>query len=206
MANPSSPRKHESASTRATKTDLESHIRALRRYARALVANPDDADDLVQETLKRALTYLDGNREIRNLRSYLLTMLHHARIDHAKRSNRSGEQVPFESCPFLAAGPIQSDHLACNEAVAAINRLPEDQRAVLLLIGLEELAYQETADILGIPIGTVMSRLSRGRKNLRKILHLQDISVEPVSNHLEGSVIISQPPARKPSLPSHDMA
>lgn len=181
--------KHASTPPDLAGDDLELHIRALRRYARALTANPDDADDLVQETLKRALTYLDSGGEIRNLRYYLLTILHHARIDHAKRESRGGEHIPFDTCLFLASGPIQSDRLACSEAMDAINRLPEEQRAVILLIGFEGLAYQEVADVLRIPIGTVMSRLSRARKNLRKILHLGDISVDLVSTQLEGGYI-----------------
>jgi RNA polymerase sigma-70 factor (ECF subfamily) len=181
--------------------DLESHIRALRRYARALTANPDDADDLVQETLKRALTYLDSGGEIRNMRYYLLTILHHARIDHAKRETRGGEHIPFDTCLFLASGPIQSDRMVCSEAMDAVNRLPEEQRAVILLIGFEGLAYQEVADVLQIPIGTVMSRLNRARKNLRKILHLEDISVDIVSTQLEGGYI-PEPSSRKIALSS----
>ncbi len=182
--------------------DLESHIRALRRYARALTANPDDADDLVQETLKRALTYLDSGGEIRNLRYYLLTILHHARIDLAKRESRGGEHIPFDACLFLASGPNQSDRLVCSEAVDAINRLPEEQRAVILLIGFEGLAYQEVADVLQIPIGTVMSRLSRARKNLRKILRLEDISVDLVSTQLEGGYIPESSSRSKVALSS----
>lgn len=182
-------------------SDLESHIRALRRYARALTANPDDADDLVQETLKRALTYLDGGGEIRNMRYYLLTILHHARIDLAKRDARGGEHLPFDSCLFLASGPIQSDRLVCSEAMDAINRLPEEQRAVILLIGFEGLAYQEVADVLQIPIGTVMSRLSRARKNLRRILHLEDISLDLISTQLDGGYV-PESSSRKVALSS----
>lgn len=195
------PTKNRQASIRdnADISDLEDHIRALRRYARALAANADDADDLVQETLKRALTYLDGGREIRNLRYYLLTILHHARIDHIKRQRRDGEHLPLDTGLFLASGPIQSDRLVCSEAVNAINRLPEEQRAVVLLIGLEGLSYQEVADVLEVPIGTVMSRLSRGRKNLRKILRLNDLPAEVVSTQLEGGGFIPES-SRKPAL------
>lgn len=200
VPNHPSLQKHPCPSTHLADDDLESHIRALRRYARALTANPDDADDLVQETLKRALTYLDSGGEIRNLRYYLLTILHHARIDHAKRESRGGEHLPFDACLFLASGPIQADRMVCSEAMDAINRLPEEQRAVILLIGLEGLAYQEVAHVLQIPIGTVMSRLSRARKNLRKILRLDDISVDFVSTQLEGGFVPE--PARRGALSS----
>ncbi len=203
MANYVSSEEHKpnpsqnSGNNHAISADLEEHIKALRRYARALTANPADADDLVQETLKRALTYLDRGKEIRNIRSYLLTMLHHARVDLAKRETRSGEHIPFETCLFLATNPMQSDRLVCNEALDAINRLAEEQRAVLLLIGLEGLSYQEVADVLDIPIGTVMSRLSRGRKHLRKILNLRNASEDFVATHLEGGGFIPEQPGKR---------
>lgn len=204
MANPVRPSTPATPSAQADDTDLRTHIQALRRYARALVNNPDDADDLVQETLKRALIYLDGRREIRNLRSYLLTMLHHARVDLANRRSRDGDWLAHETCRSMASGPIQADRLVCGEAVDAIERLPEEQRAVLLLVGLEGLAYQEVADVLGIPIGTVMSRLNRGRKNLRKILGLEDITVERIANQLEGGAFLPET-SRKPALFSSDL-
>ncbi|MDX9860277.1 MAG: RNA polymerase sigma factor, partial [Rhodospirillales bacterium] len=131
VPNHPSLKKRDCPPTRVADDDLETHIRALRRYARALTANPDDADDLVQEALKRALTYIDSGGEIRNLRYYLLTILHHARIDHAKRESRWGEHLPFDACLFLASGPIQADRMICSEAMDAINRLPEEQRAVI---------------------------------------------------------------------------
>ena len=202
MANPTCLSRPESTPVQPGSDDLESHIRALRRYARTLTASPDDADDLVQETLKRALTYLGDEREIRNLRSYLLTMLHHVRVDLAKRRGRDGEPIAIGSGLPLASGPGQSDHLVCNEAVEAIKRLPEEQRAVILLVGLEEFAYQEVADVLQIPIGTVMSRLSRGRKNLRKILGLGDLAVDLVSTQLEGGRALRQASARRCPLSS----
>lgn len=205
MANPVRPTTPAAPSAQADDTDLKAHIQALRRYARALVANnPDDADDLVQETLKRALIYLDGRREIRNLRSYLLTMLHHARVDLANRRSRDGDWLAYETCRTMASGPIQADRLVCGEAVDAIERLPEEQRAVLLLVGLEGLAYQEVADVLRIPIGTVMSRLNRGRKNLRKILGLEDITMERIANQLEGGAFLPET-SRKPVLFSSDL-
>lgn len=150
--------------------ELEDHIRALRRYARALVGNSADADDLVQETLKRALTYLSDRKEIRNLRAYLLTMLHHVRIDHAKREAWTRDQVPLEavSTPGIAASQLA--RLECRELGKAIQALPDGQREVLLLVCLEGLSYHETAELMDIPIGTVMSRLNRARTALKQML------------------------------------
>lgn len=163
--------------------ELEDHIRALRRYARALVGNGADADDLVQETLKRALTYLSERKEIRNLRAYLLTMLHHVRIDHAKREAWRRDQVPLDdtSTPGIAASQLA--RLECRELGHAIQALPDGQREVLLLVCLEGLSYQETAELLEIPIGTVMSRLNRARAALRQML-----ATEPVSGKASPAV------------------
>ncbi|HTI44871.1 MAG TPA: RNA polymerase sigma factor [Candidatus Nitrosotalea sp.] len=153
---------------------LTEHIRALRRYAFALVGGSPIADDLVQETLARAIHYLHEGREVRNLRSYLLTILHNVRVDHIKADRRQGDLVPIDEQPQLAVPPSQLDKLACNEAAVAIAALPEDQREVLLLIGLEGLSYQEATDILGVPLGTVMSRLNRGRNAVKAQLGRDD--------------------------------
>lgn len=157
--------------------ELDEHIRALRRYARALVGNSSDADDLVQETLKRALTYLTDRKEIRNLRAYLLTMLHHVRIDHAKREAWKRDQVQLDDITTPGIPATQLARLECRELGQAIQALPDGQREVLLLVCLEGLSYQETAELMEIPIGTVMSRLNRARASLKQML-LPEPSVE----------------------------
>lgn len=155
--------------------DLESHIRALRRYARVLVGDTADADDLVQETLKRALTYVSRGQEIRDVRAYLLTMLHNVRVDMVKRRNRTKEVSTSNEDIPLATMPSQNDSLVLKQIAAAVERLPEEQREVLLLIGLEGMGYRETAEILGLPIGTIMSRLSRARSALKSALQLDGV-------------------------------
>lgn len=149
-------------------------IHALRRFARALVGDHADADDLVQEALKRALVYFDRDRKIDNLRAYLFTILHNTRIDSLKRQQREGTKIPVEDSAIAAAGASQSQRMMCRQVLDAIHRLSEEHREVLLLVGVEGMSYRETAEILGYPIGTVMSRLSRARAALREILELQD--------------------------------
>lgn len=149
---------------------LVEHIQALRRYANVLVGNHADADDLVQEALKRALTYLESDRQIDNLRAYLFTILHNARNDALKKQARSGTQVPVEEQTLVSEATSQADRVACNEVIQAMQRLSEDHRQVLLLVGVEGMSYRETAEILGLPIGTVMSRLNRARASLREVL------------------------------------
>ncbi|HUS55753.1 MAG TPA: sigma-70 family RNA polymerase sigma factor [Thermohalobaculum sp.] len=153
--------------------DLLDHISALRRYASALVGNHADADDLVQEALKRALVYFDGDREIENLRAYLFTILHRVRIDLLKQKSRMGVQIPVEDLALVAVSASQGDRFACRQAVEAIRHLSEEHREVLLLVGVEGMSYREAAEVLDLKIGTVMSRLSRARATLRQMMNIE---------------------------------
>lgn len=148
---------------------LQDHIRGLRRYAMALVGNPVEADDLVQEALKRALVYIRAGREIRDIRAYLFTVLHNVRVDQVSKATKNGPHVPIEEIGIqLACPPRQDMRLGYRDLSKALTRLPAQQREVILLVGLEGLSYRSAAEVLGIPIGTVMSRLNRGRENLRR--------------------------------------
>lgn len=122
----------------------------------------------------RALVYLDGDRRIDNLRAYLFTVLHNVRIDAFKKESRAGRSVPIEETALVSDAASQADRVACHEAVRAMRRLSEEHRQVLLLVGVEGMSYREAADILGLPVGTVMSRLNRARAALRGILAMDD--------------------------------
>jgi DNA-directed RNA polymerase specialized sigma24 family protein len=119
-------------------------IPRLRRYARALVGDRSTADDLVQDTLERAWAKLHLYR---------------------RATDMLGDEMPE-----LAQRAPQSDALLVRDLDRAIGRLPAEQRAVLLLVTLEEMSYDQVARTLGIPIGTVMSRLSRAREKLRAMM------------------------------------
>jgi RNA polymerase sigma-70 factor (ECF subfamily) len=152
--------------------ELIDHIRALRRYAVALVGCPVDADDLVQEALKRALLYVDSARQIDDLRAYLFRILHNARNDMLKQRLRAGTPVPVDEAGLVSGAVSQMERIACHQVVGAMDRLAEDHRQLLLLVGIEEMSYREAADALGLPIGTVMSRLNRARAALRGVLDM----------------------------------
>lgn len=153
--------------------DIRLHILALRRYAMALTGHPSDADDLVQETLKRALVYARNNGEIRDLRAYLFRVLRNVRLNDLAMQGRSGEAVPLDDVEAqLVYPPTQELRLECNALADGLQRLSEEQRETVLLICLEGMTYQEAADMVGVPIGTVMSRLCRGREALRR--HMSD--------------------------------
>jgi len=143
-------------------------IPRLRRYARALVGDRATADDLVQDTLERAWAKLHLYRRGTDLRAWLFTVMHNVHVNRV-RSARPTDTLDDEM-PELAQRATQPDALLVRDLDRSIGRLPADQRAVLLLVTLEDMSYEEVARTLGIPIGTVMSRLSRARDKLRGML------------------------------------
>ncbi|HVC10935.1 MAG TPA: RNA polymerase sigma factor [Burkholderiales bacterium] len=143
-------------------------IPRLRRYARALVGDRAAADDLVQDTLERAWSKLHLYRPGSDLRAWLFTVMHNVHVNQV-RAVRATDPIG-EEMPELAQRAAQHDALMVRDLERALARLPAEQREVLLLVALEDLSYEETARTLGIPIGTVMSRLSRAREKLRIML------------------------------------
>jgi len=155
-----------------TPFSLTDHIPSLRRYARALTGDAWTADDLVQDTLERACSkwrlWVVGS----DLRAWLFTLMHNIFVNQLRRSSRqaaAGAMVDVDDVenelPAPEAATAQSLDLQ-----RCLLRLPEDQRAVLLLVSLEDLSYEEVAKITGVPVGTVMSRLSRARSRLRELM------------------------------------
>lgn len=140
-------------------------IPRLRRYARALVRDPGAADDLVQDTLERALGKFHLWKPGTDLRAWLFTIMHNVHVNQVRR--RREFAVLDDEAPELSVRGSQNGALALRDLQSALERLPNDQREVLLLVVLEDMSYQEVAASLAVPIGTVMSRLSRARAKLR---------------------------------------
>lgn len=150
---------------------IEPKISALRRYAFALTRDDDLADDLVQDCLEHAVRRWHLRASDQNLRAWLFAILHNLFVSHIRCRSRRGAQIDLESmgdAPSMEAS--QEGRLTVRDALSGLDLLPTEQREVLLLVGVEEMSYAEAAHVLGIPIGTVMSRLSRGRESLRRIL------------------------------------
>ena len=150
---------------------IADEIPRLRRYARALLRNPDAADDLVQDTLVRALAKIHLWQPDTDLRAWLFTLMHNQYVNFVRKSVREGSSTPLETAVDIGRAPSQQEQLQLRDFKRALEQLPHEQRAVVLLIGLEGLRYEEVADILNVPVGTVRSRLSRARDMLR---HLMD--------------------------------
>lgn len=150
---------------------IEPHIPALRRYAWALLRDREAADDLVQDSLERAVGRWQLRRRDGDLKAWLFTIQHNLFIDGLRRKRRNLLQAYGDDLSEIPAPLIEQDSRgAVRDILAALDALPSEQRAVVLLVGVEDLSYEEAARVLGVPIGTVMSRLSRGREKLRRLL------------------------------------
>ena len=148
---------------------LETEIPRLRRYARALTRDPSRADDLVQSCLVRAIAKEHLWQPGTDLRAWLFTILHNQHVNDIRRSVREGAGLPVEEIgAILTVPPNAVDSLQLRDLEKAIATLPIEQRQVILLVGLEGMHYEKVAAILRVPIGTVRSRLSRGRETLRR--------------------------------------
>jgi RNA polymerase sigma-70 factor (ECF subfamily) len=148
---------------------LETEIPRLRRYARALTRDPSRADDLVQSCLVRAIAKAHLWQPGTDLRAWLFTILHNQHVNDIRRSVREGASVPVEEIgATLTVAPNAVASLQLRDLERAIATLPVEQRQVILFVGLEGMSYEKVAAILRVPIGTVRSRLSRGRETLRR--------------------------------------
>lgn len=151
---------------------LTAELPHLMRYARALKRDPEAAADLVQDCVQRALSRLHLFQAGTNMRAWLFTILHNIHVQDIRRQVRAVDTASYENGyeNRHRAEPEQIGSLTARDLARALERLSEDQRAVILLVGLEDMSYNQAAEILGVPVGTVMSRLARGRERLRRIM------------------------------------
>lgn len=149
---------------------IAKEIPRLRRYALALVRDPDAAEDLVQDCLERAIRKRHLWRRHGRIRNWLFRILYNLFINQSTHRNRARLQIPLDDAPSPLSQPARQENaLACKDIAIAMQNLPRDQRAAIVLTALEELSYEEAANVLGIPIGTLRSRLFRGRESLREL-------------------------------------
>jgi RNA polymerase sigma-70 factor (ECF subfamily) len=182
--------------------DVPAQLSAMRRYARSLTRSENDAEDLVQDALVRAYEKRGSFEPVkadqgRGLRVWLLSVLHNAFID--RRRSRIAEQRRAAQAAELtdvSTPPAQELHVRLAQVREAFLDLPEEQRAALHLVAIEGLGYAEAAAALGIPQGTLMSRLSRARATLRA---LEDGTRKAVSTSPASALPALAPPAATPS-------
>lgn len=143
------------------------YIPNLRRYARALVGDRDGADDLVQDTLERAVRKFHLWRP-GDLRAWLFSIMHNVFVNQLKSRKISSDVEIDDTFAAPVPGATRADVL---DLQRALGTLAPEQREVVLLVALEDMSYADVSRTLGIPMGTVMSRLSRGRERLRRVMN-----------------------------------
>jgi RNA polymerase sigma-70 factor, ECF subfamily len=153
---------------------IEAQIPRLRRYALALTRDPDRADDLVQDTVVRALVKEHLWEAGTDLRAWLFTLLHNLRVNDVRRGIREGTAVDIENVRDVVAISDPSASQTLFELDRAMGQIAEEQRQVILLIGLEGMSYEDAAAVVGVPVGTIRSRLSRGRDALRAAMGIPE--------------------------------
>jgi len=167
---------------------LEQQIPKLRRYSRALTRDAARADDLVQDCLVRALDKSHLWQPGTDIRAWLFTIMHNQHVNEVRRGVRQGVSVPVEDVgPVLAVPSTQVAALSLRDLDRAMGKLPKEQRQVLLLVGLEGLSYEEVASVLNVPVGTVRSRLSRGREALRHLMDMKAQQELPAEDDMSGA-------------------
>lgn len=150
---------------------LQAQIPRLRRYASVLTYNKSDADDLVQECLARALAAQHRWQPDTNLYAWLSTILHNVYVDGIRRAKREALRIAIDRVAGTIATPAEAERrLEMRDLARALEELPEGRRAAVFLVQFEGLSYETAAAILGIPVGTVRSRLSRAREQLRILM------------------------------------
>ena len=161
-------------------TLLEPQIPALRRYAFALTRDPTAADDLVQDTLERAISRWVLRAGDAELRTWLFAILHNLFIDGQRAQRRRPLHDTMDDDTDQAGTPAtQESGLIDREMLAQFGALSQDHQAILLLVGVEGLPYAGVARVLGVPLGTVMSRLSRAREQFRRLLDGERAAARP---------------------------
>ncbi len=146
----------------------------LRRFARNLVRDPHDADDVVQIAVERALMRLDQWRSDARLDSWLFKIVRNAWIDEVRARGRRAKIFLPEEAGEQVGEALMEREIDRLSTEAALARLPEDQRLAVVLVLVEGLSYKDAADVLEVPIGTLTSRLARGREALQGMLRLPE--------------------------------
>jgi RNA polymerase sigma-70 factor (ECF subfamily) len=148
--------------------ELRELLPRLRRFALSLTRDTNNADDLVQATLERALARWKGKRADGDLRAWLFAILYRRFIDSHRSARRYARMLELFGARDDAL-PSAERTVVAQAALGAFDQLKPEQRALLFAVTVEGLSYKQAADVLGLPIGTVMSRLSRARKALHQL-------------------------------------
>ncbi|MFN3687397.1 sigma-70 family RNA polymerase sigma factor [Salinarimonas sp.] len=147
---------------------LTNEVASLRRYALVLTRKPDEAEDLVQECLARAIAAAHSWQPGSDLRAWLFRIMHNAFIDHVRKQRVRDAAQP--ALAETAESPVQPHRVELAQVLDALRGLPDHYREPIVLVAIEEMSYSDAARVLDVPLGTFMSRLARGREALRRVV------------------------------------
>lgn len=150
------------------RTELITHVAGLRRHALVLTRDRSEADDLVQETLTRAIAAAASWQPGTDLRAWLARIMHNVWLDALRR--RGTRERAGAHGPDPVAAATQHLHVEIRRAVEALRKLPQAQRRAIAMVAFRDMRYAEAAAAMDVPLGTFMSRLARGREALRRLL------------------------------------
>ena len=167
-------RSAQPAGATSPRDQLVDHLPALRAFALSLTREGAAADDLVQDTIVKAWTHIDKFQPGTNLRAWLFTILRNTFYSARRKTRREVSDSDGAHAARQATRPEHDGRLALNDFRAAFEKLPDEQREALILVGASGFSYEEAAQMTGVAVGTVKSRANRGRRRLAELLHLQD--------------------------------
>lgn len=154
--------------------DLVQHLPALRAFAISLARNHATADDMVQDTIVKAWTNIDKFKPGTNLRAWLFTILRNTYYSNRRKTNREVADVDGAFAGRLAEKPSHDGRLQMAEFTRAFAKLMDEQREALILVGASGFTYEEAAEMCGVAVGTIKSRVNRGRSKLAELLELEE--------------------------------
>ena len=175
--------------------DLTNHIGSLRAFALSLTRNAATADDLVQDTLVKAWTNIDKFETGTNMRAWLFTILRNTFYSLRRKRKREVEDTDGTLGESLATKPDHDGRLALRDFMTAFDQLPDTQREALVLIGAQGLAYEEAAEVCGVAVGTIKSRVGRARTRLAELMHLSEDEALEMTDTVTAGIVGTRPAA-----------
>lgn len=183
--------------TRDPREEVVEHLPAMRAFAASLTRNPAAADDLVQDTIVKAWKNFDKFREGTNLRAWLFTILRNTFYSDLRKKKREVEDVDGVMAASLSEKPAHDGRLALADFEKVFAELPVEQREALILVGASGLSYEEAAETCGVAIGTIKSRINRGRARLTELLDINDDDNIELTDQATMAVVSSGLSVRK---------
>lgn len=176
--------------------ELIEHLGALRAFAVSLTRNSAAADDLVQDTIEKAWKNLDKYQPGTNLRAWLFTIQRNAFYSIRRKAKREVADVDGIMAAGLSEKPAHDGRLAMNDFQKAFEKLPDEQREALMLVGASGFAYEEAAEMCGVAVGTIKSRANRGRRRLAELMGM-DADEDPVISDTTNASVLSATKSRQ---------